>query len=66
MMKKHITTTGDTWDYLSYKYYGDETLMGALIEANPKYVNVDILPAGIELTIPDIENKKRKAIKTIW
>ena len=53
----YTTVQGDTWDVISYKVYGDEHYVDILLQANIAYMNMTILPANIELSIPDIEIK---------
>lgn len=54
-MRSYTTTSGDMWDYIAYKTLGNELYMCKLIEANPKYRHMTIFPAGVVLTIPEIE-----------
>ena len=51
----YITTQGDTWDFISFKAYGDEHHIDKLIKANPKYRNTTIFLANVELIIPELE-----------
>ena len=53
----HRTVEGETWDLISKRYYGDEKLMHKLLEANPEYRGFFVLPAGLELIIPEIDVK---------
>lgn len=53
----YLTVSGDTWDVISYKVYGDENYVKELMEANPTYVAITIFPADIEIIVPDIEVK---------
>lgn len=55
-MATTITTRqGDTWDILSKSAYGDEKFMDVLIQANITHRKAVIFPAGVNLTIPDID-----------
>ena len=49
------TISGDTWDILAKKHYGDEKFMDVLIKANVAYRNVVIFPADVVLNAPDID-----------
>ena len=51
----YATKQGDTWDIVSYRAYGDEGYVGALITANPEHVNTVVFPAGVALNVPVIE-----------
>lgn len=49
------TIQGDTWDILAKKLLGSEMYMSDLIRANPDYQEYVIFPAGIELSVPEVE-----------
>ena len=51
---KYKTISGDTWDIIAYKVYGECIYMDRLIEANIPYADTVIFSAGIELSIPEI------------
>jgi phage tail protein X len=53
---EYITADGDRWDLLAWKFYGDATRYEAIIAANPEVPISAILPAGIRLLIPVIED----------
>ena len=58
-MKTYRTIQGDTWDIIAYHVYetqGREKRMDELLEANPEYREYVKFPAGIILTIPEIDN----------
>jgi len=48
------TKQGDTWDSLALGAYGSEKLMHVLLLANPKYMRMIVLPAGLTVTIPQL------------
>ncbi len=52
-MTMHRTVDGETWDYLSLKYYGTEKLMHLIISANPDLAYMHVLRGGLEIVIPD-------------
>ena len=59
MPKTYVTKAGDRWDWISYNFYGTCDLYKEIQKANPD-IPIDliaspILPACIELVIPDIE-----------
>jgi len=58
MPNTYTTISGDMWDTVAYKVYGDESYMDKLIAANLEYRHIFIFPAGVELVLPD------KAIET--
>jgi phage tail protein X len=51
----HVTTSGERWDLLAWRYYGDATDYSPIIVANP---NVPIGPgfdAGISIAVPILQ-----------
>jgi len=48
----HITTAGERWDMIAWRYYGDAHRYPPLIAANPHVPITPALPAGIRLNIP--------------
>lgn len=51
----YTTVSGDTWDIVAYKAYGNEMYMDTLIKANIEYKDTYIFPAWVVLTLPEIE-----------
>ena len=51
----YTTVSGDTWDIVANKAYGNEMYMDTLIKANIEYKDTYIFPAGVVLTLPEIE-----------
>ena len=49
----YTTVSGDTWDIVAYKAYGND--MDTLVKANIEYKDTYIFPAGVVLTLPEIE-----------
>ncbi len=49
---EHITTAGERWDTLAWRYYGDPHAYGRIIEANPALNISATLPSGIVVLIP--------------
>lgn len=56
MARTYETTSGDTFDLVAYKTLGSGYYMGQLIAVNPSYAHILIFPAGITLTIPELED----------
>ncbi len=52
---EHITAEGDRWDLLAWKYYGDATQYERIVAANVRVAIMPVLPSGIVLHIPVIE-----------
>jgi len=53
MSDTYTTISGDTWDIVAYKVYGNEMYMDILIKANLEYKDIYIFPAGVVLVIPE-------------
>ena len=52
---RYITKQGDRWDLIAYKAYGDATMIDILIMENPGIPVEPILPEGITLNIPIVD-----------
>jgi phage tail protein X len=52
---EHITSDGDRWDLLAWRYYGDATQYERIIAANVNVNIVPVLASGIALVIPVVE-----------
>ena len=55
MLNTYTTITGDTWDAVAYKVWGNEMYTDTLIKANLEHKDTFIFPAGVMLTLPEIE-----------
>ncbi|MEJ2793963.1 tail protein X [Iodobacter sp. LRB] len=53
----HITTDGDRWDLLAWRYYRDISRIPLLIDANPHMAISEVLPSGQTVLIPIIEEE---------
>lgn len=52
----HITTEGDRWDLLAYRYYGDAVAYEPIVRANPGISPLrGLLPSGLRLRIPVLD-----------
>lgn len=67
-MTTYTTKQGDTWDIISNNQYGDELFMDVLIKENIDHRKTVLFPAGVVLTIPDIDTSSvdYKANLPIW
>ncbi len=66
MLKTYLTTQGDTWDSIAFKFYGNENYMTELINANTEHLNVVIFPSNIVLNIPEVTAKKSNDLILPW
>ena len=48
----HITVAGERWDQLAWRYYGDATLFGPIIQSNPQIPIESVFEAGLMIGIP--------------
>lgn len=48
--------SGDTWDKIAKRVYGDERKAQALMEAreNVRLLDIQVFSAGIAVTVPDV------------
>lgn len=53
----HHIIAGDRWDLLAYRYYGDVSELGRLIDANPHLPLCETLPLGQTVFVPVIQLK---------
>lgn len=55
MFLTHITKDGDRWDLLAARYYGNALEYERIVNANPHVPLAPMLPSGLRLAIPVIE-----------
>ncbi len=65
MFLTHITTEGERWDSIAWRYYHDVTKIPLLVEANPQAPIRDTLPSGLTLFVPVIELDEAAAIEEL-
>lgn len=53
---EHVTTEGERWDQIAVRYYGDPHHYEPIIGANPEVPIVPVLPAGVVLRIPLLDD----------
>lgn len=60
----HITTDGERWDSLAFKYYGNPLSYVGLVEANKSYAHLPNLMSGLRLRIPVLDRPatRRKSL----
>lgn len=59
---EHTTADNDRWDLLAWKYYGDATKYEPIIVANPTVPITPVLPSGIKLMIPVLDQDSVPAV----
>jgi len=48
----HLTTAGERWDLLAWRYYGDPTDYSPIVMANPSVPIEPVFDAGLSIAIP--------------
>ncbi|HLX06015.1 MAG TPA: tail protein X [Candidatus Binatus sp.] len=51
----HVTTAGERWDLLAWRYYGDPTDYSPIIMANPNVAIEPVFDAGISIEVPVLQ-----------
>ena len=51
----HLTTEGERWDNLAWRYYRNPLAYEAIIAANPGVPIYPVLPSGLRLAIPVVD-----------
>ena len=57
MKKTYTTVQGDMWDSIAYKQLGSTSYTDQLMNANLRYREYYIFPAGIVLTLPQVRER---------
>ena len=56
-MKKYTTVQGDKWDSIAFNQMGTTDHTDKLMNANTKYRDIFIFPAGTVLDIPEVSER---------
>lgn len=56
-MKTYTTKSGDMWDSIAHEQMGSTGYTDLLMRENLEHIYTYIFPAGIELSIPEVEVK---------
>lgn len=62
---RHITTDGERWDQLAYRYYGDASAYERIVAANTDIPMMLVLPGGLELAIPVVEDSSTISLEEL-
>ena len=65
MYLTHITTEGERWDLIAWRYYRDVTKIPLLVEANPQTPIREALPSGLTLLVPVIEPDQTTSLEEL-
>lgn len=58
----HVTRTGERWDLLAWRYYGDASSFNPIIMANPLIAIEPLLEAGITIQVPVLSASNSQSI----
>lgn len=64
--KTYITISGDTWDLIAYKVYGNEYYCTQLMDKNREFLDFMIFPSGITLRLPTEEELERQVLSEAY
>lgn len=53
-MNTYITKSGDAWDMIAKRVYGDESYVSFLMKNNQKLLEYFLFPSGVEISIPEL------------
>ena len=65
-MKTYTTVQGDMWDHIAHDKLGGVRHTRALLRANRQYLGYYIFPAGIVLTLPEVEEEAAASSLPPW
>lgn len=51
----HLTTAGERWDLLAWRYYGNAMLYSPIIMANPGVPIEPVFEAGVVIAVPILQ-----------
>ncbi|QKN87921.1 baseplate protein [Acinetobacter phage vB_AbaP_Alexa] len=69
MPQEYRTKDGDTVDFIAWKQYGstDNRVVEKVLAANLGLADIGpILPAGLVITLPDVEPEQKTAKVKLW
>lgn len=58
----HITAAGERWDLVAWKYYGDPTLYGPIVMANPDISIEPVFEVGLTIMIPVLQKSNATSV----
>lgn len=56
------TVSGDTWDILALRVYGDNLRVRELMRANYPILDYEVFPAGIMVNVPELSDSVEIAL----
>ena len=61
---QYRTIENDRWDLIAFKAYGDATQFGRILEANAPLAINQVLPSGLKINIPILENESDGSVQS--
>ena len=64
-MKTVKTLSGDTWDVIAWRIWGDgadQGHMADLIEANPEHIDIAIFSGNVAINVPEVAEAEPASI----
>ncbi len=58
MSRTYTTVQGDMWDSIAFAQLGGVQHTDKLMRANPRYLGYYTFPAGVALTLPEVEDRE--------
>lgn len=60
------TISGDTWDLIAFKVYGNEYFCTQLMDKNREYLDYMIFPEGVILKLPTEEEMEQQTLSAAY
>ncbi len=61
-MPSTITLMGETWDEISFRCFGDEHHVAAIIEVNPENRDTVRFPQGVSIELPVLTSTSNQSL----
>ncbi len=61
-MPSTITRMGETWDEISYRCFGDEHHVAAIVEVNPENRDIVRFPQGVSIELPVLSQASNQSL----
>lgn len=65
-MATYTTIQGDTWDLIAHTQLGGDRFVDRLMSANTEYLCYYTFPAGVVLTLPEIDTSDAASTLPPW
>ena len=65
-MSTYVTSSGDMWDSIAYKLFGNTSHTNSIMKANRQHLGYYTFPAGITLEIPAVDDTSLPNYRPPW